>query len=207
LFGVARTFGMWPLPGGRTYWVATRAAAADPRGTRVLDKRGFDEVKSNFADAPSPVTDLLDNTDDGTVLQTPVLDRDPLMYWRRGRVVLIGDAAHPMQPTTGQGAAHALLDAVALAYELGTADLNDDRSLTSAVNRFIAVRAPSAVRAVRDARGIGQMQHVGNGAAALLRNTVLRATPARVWQKRAEHDAADLAMIARAGSAEPAHHD
>ncbi|PYH91317.1 FAD/NAD(P)-binding domain-containing protein [Aspergillus ellipticus CBS 707.79] len=39
---------------------------------------------------------------------------DPLRTWHRGRVILIGDAAHAMLPTQGQGASQAIEDAEAL---------------------------------------------------------------------------------------------
>ena len=44
-----------------------------------------------------------------------LFDRDPLPEWSRGRVTLLGDAAHPMLPFLAQGAAQALEDAYALA--------------------------------------------------------------------------------------------
>ena len=43
-----------------------------------------------------------------------LFDRDPLPYWGTHQVTLVGDAAHPLLPHTGQGAAQALEDAVAL---------------------------------------------------------------------------------------------
>jgi salicylate hydroxylase len=47
-----------------------------------------------------------------------IRDRDPLPYWTRGRITLLGDAAHPMMPTLAQGAAMALEDAYAVARNL-----------------------------------------------------------------------------------------
>jgi 2-polyprenyl-6-methoxyphenol hydroxylase-like FAD-dependent oxidoreductase len=44
--------------------------------------------------------------------------REPLSTWGRGRVTLLGDAAHPVLPHTGQGAALAMEDAVALGLAL-----------------------------------------------------------------------------------------
>src|SRR5688572_21080611 len=51
----------------------------------------------------------------GQVLEYPMVDRDPLPYWTRGRVTLLGDAAHPMYPRGSNGAGQAILDARTLA--------------------------------------------------------------------------------------------
>ena len=45
------------------------------------------------------------------VFEYPMVDRDPLPYWSRGRVTLLGDAAHPMYPRGSNGAGQAILDA------------------------------------------------------------------------------------------------
>jgi 5-methylphenazine-1-carboxylate 1-monooxygenase len=47
-------------------------------------------------------------------LEYPMCDRDPLPRWSHGRVTLLGDAAHAMYPMGSNGAAQAILDAVAL---------------------------------------------------------------------------------------------
>jgi len=51
-----------------------------------------------------------------------LIDRDPIPFWGIGVVTLLGDAAHPLLPHTGQGAAQAIVDAVALRQAL----TNDD---------------------------------------------------------------------------------
>jgi len=49
------------------------------------------------------------------VLEYPMVDRDPLPHWTRGRATLLGDAAHPMYPRGSNGAGQAILDARSLA--------------------------------------------------------------------------------------------
>ena len=56
---------------------------------------------------------LLRNAD--MVLEYPMVDRDPLPWWTKGRVTLLGDAAHPMYPRGSNGAGQAILDARTLA--------------------------------------------------------------------------------------------
>jgi len=50
-----------------------------------------------------------------TVLEYPMVDKDPLPRWSFGRITLLGDAAHPMYPRGSNGAGQAILDARALA--------------------------------------------------------------------------------------------
>ncbi|MGH8882769.1 MAG: FAD-dependent monooxygenase, partial [Stackebrandtia sp.] len=61
-----------------------------------------------------------------TTFRWGIYDRDPLPHWTRGRLTLLGDAAHAMLPHMGQGANQAIEDAMALATlirELDTADV------------------------------------------------------------------------------------
>ena len=53
-----------------------------------------------------------------TILEFPMVDRDPLPRWSHGRVTLLGDAAHPMYPIGSNGASQAIIDGEAIAQEL-----------------------------------------------------------------------------------------
>ena len=67
----------------------------------------------DWLDAP----ELIRNAE--TILEFPMVDQDPLERWSFGRATLLGDAAHPMYPRGSNGAGQAILDASALAEELG----------------------------------------------------------------------------------------
>ena len=71
-------------------------------------------------------------------------DRDPLERWSVGRVTLLGDAAHPMYPSGSNGAAQAILDAVALSRALQT-----ERRVEDALCVYEAERLDSTSKIVR----------------------------------------------------------
>jgi len=87
-----------------------------------------------------------------------VLDRAPLPRWVRGRVALLGDAAHPMLPFFAQGAGQAIEDAAVLAACLaGAADPR------CALARYEGVRAPRATRVQESSRGRIGHHHLPDG--------------------------------------------
>ena len=76
----------------------------------------------------------------------PMCDRDPLPSWTRGRVTLLGDAAHPMYPVGSNGASQAVLDARCLAALLA------ERDPLAALAAYEAERLPKTAEIVRSNR-------------------------------------------------------
>jgi 6-hydroxynicotinate 3-monooxygenase len=72
-----------------------------------------------------------------------ILEREPLARWSDGRVVLLGDACHPMTPYMAQGAATAIEDAAVLARTLQQVDGED---IQGAFQRYEAHRKPRTSR-------------------------------------------------------------
>jgi 2-polyprenyl-6-methoxyphenol hydroxylase-like FAD-dependent oxidoreductase len=79
-----------------------------------------------------------------------ILEREPLLRWSVGRVVLLGDACHPMTPYMAQGAATAIEDAATLARCL---DETDGEDIEGSFQRYEAHRKPrtSLIQAISSA--------------------------------------------------------
>jgi 5-methylphenazine-1-carboxylate 1-monooxygenase len=76
------------------------------------------------------------------VYEFPLVDRDPLPTWTRGRITLLGDAAHPMYPIGSNGASQAVLDAEALSNALR------DHDITEALQIYEGERLPATAKIV-----------------------------------------------------------
>ena len=79
-----------------------------------------DALRAEFAGWDPRVGALLRQVQ--TTFRWALYDRDPLPTWTRGRLTLLGDAAHPMLPHLGQGANQSIEDGMALATILARAD-------------------------------------------------------------------------------------
>ena len=85
-----------------------------------------------------------------TILEFPMIDRDPLPRWSHGRITLLGDAAHPMYPIGSNGASQAIIDGEAITQELlATADPE------IALKRYEERRLPPMARIVDSNRRKG----------------------------------------------------
>ena len=96
-------------------------------------------------------------------------DRDPIPQWTRGRVTVLGDAAHPMLPYLGQGACQAMEDGCVLAMALDA--MPDD--VPGALRLYERSRRPRASQVVLEARARGVDNHLVSPLAALKRDTLI----------------------------------
>jgi 5-methylphenazine-1-carboxylate 1-monooxygenase len=85
-----------------------------------------------------------------TILEFPMVDRDPLPGWSHGHITLLGDAAHPMYPIGSNGASQAILDGEAIAQELLAGD-----DPAKALKRYEERRLPPTARIVESNRRKG----------------------------------------------------
>jgi 2-polyprenyl-6-methoxyphenol hydroxylase-like FAD-dependent oxidoreductase len=129
-------------------------------------------LQAAFAGFAYPVPAILAAATEAAIIKNEVLDIDPLPRWHRGRVCLIGDAAHASTPYMGQGGCQAVEDAYALALSLSQ-NPADPAAAFAAMQRLRHAKAHHIVRTSR------LMGHVGylTGALGALRNVAMRAAP------------------------------
>jgi 2-polyprenyl-6-methoxyphenol hydroxylase-like FAD-dependent oxidoreductase len=98
----------------------------------------FEDWHFDWLDAPTLIRSA------EAILEFPMVDQDPLPWWSRGRVTLLGDAAHPMYPRGSNGAGQAILDARVLAETLRA-----HRNPAEALKAYEAQRLPFTAEVVR----------------------------------------------------------
>ena len=99
-------------------------AAWDFQGNFVDSSR--EEMFDAFQGYNPTVQALIESSE--SVTKWPLLNRNPLPLWSRGRLVLLGDACHPMKPHMAQGAGMAIEDAAMLTRCLQETGLSDYRT-------------------------------------------------------------------------------
>ena len=124
------------------------------------------ELHERFAATCAPVRMLLAKIESWRMWV--LCDRPPVKDWSRGRVTLLGDAAHPMLQYLAQGACMAIEDAVCLADK--AVEMNGDYA--AAFRAYQAARYLRTGRVQIMARVYGEFYHAG-GVAKELRNLML----------------------------------
>ena len=104
------------------------------------------------------------------MLRQALYDREPLPDWRVGRVVLLGDAAHPMMPFYAQGAAQSIEDAYVLAGCLAANPAEPEAALT----RYVQLRQPRTAWMQDLSRREEELYQMTDAAAIAARNARMR---------------------------------
>jgi 2-polyprenyl-6-methoxyphenol hydroxylase-like FAD-dependent oxidoreductase len=127
--------------------VPDRAPPREDWNRRVMKE----EVLAAFGGWKFPWLDLpvlIEQSSD--IYEFPLVDRDPVAGWSFGRVTLLGDAAHPMQPIGGQAGSQAILDARTL-----TRALSETSDPAAALLRYDGERRPAMNEIILRNRNLG----------------------------------------------------
>lgn len=177
-WGNGRRFGLVPLSQGRMYWFATLNT---PEGMGDKETGRKLELLELFHTCHDPVPAVIEATDEADILHNDIYDRPPLHSWSKGRVALLGDAAHPMTPNMGQGACQAIENAVVLA-----ACLTTEYTVASALYAYEMQRIKRANAVVQQSARIGPVAQWERPLAVKVRNTLFKKLPSQLLLKQLE---------------------
>lgn len=143
--GEGKRASMMPIGGDRFYFFF---GAPLPKGTIVAPEDRAQELAEIFAGWPQPVQNLIRTLDPTQTNRLEIHDLTPLSHLVKGRVALLGDAAHATTPTLGQGGCQAMEDAEFLCRYLVTTNIN----VPDALQRYETARKERTASLVLKAR-------------------------------------------------------
>src|SRR5690606_25355540 len=154
----------WTGPGRTmvTYWLRPQklysilaTVPSDEVTRESWDMSGdVKDLRESFKNAEPRAAALIERMEKSFI--TGMFFRDPIEKWTKGRITLIGDAAHPMTPYYAQGATQSLEDVWVLAEMVerhGATDLN------AAFERYEEFRKPRAARLQSGSRRMVKITH------------------------------------------------
>jgi len=149
--GSGSFFGLCPVGGGRTYGFGNMT---EPRFHDQMEGR-LRRLRDRFAAYGEAIQDYLAALEHDEQIHCGPIEWLEANSWQRGRIVLIGDAAHASSPMMGQGGSMAMEDALVLAERLEMA-----ADVGSALAMFAERRRPRVDWVQQQSRILGEMLRV-----------------------------------------------
>lgn len=194
-----RHAGKW----GYEWWVLEAFKPEDPLPTDLgafcrERARGFSQR----------VQQLIASTPPEHLQRWEIRDRPPLKQWSKGRVTLVGDAAHATSPYAAYGAGMSIEDGYFLARELAAADMADTTAVRAALQRYEDRRKPHTSTVTQGAYFTGRIFHHLPAPLRPLRDFIFDHTPflqKMVGDDMPRHILSQLAEIEDAAPYVPIH--
>jgi 2-polyprenyl-6-methoxyphenol hydroxylase-like FAD-dependent oxidoreductase len=173
--GIGAQFVMFPVGPNRIYWGVMHS---EPEGGKDPPGRVHEMLSDYLRDFPKVTHEVIRATPEAGIARTDLYDRDPQTTWVKGRVALLGDAAHLTTPFIGQGAGISMEDSIVLAKELALTDgLRDQAMLDVALDSYQRARVPRCAKVVLSSRRRGSVYLLKNPVLAGLRDRALSHLP------------------------------
>ncbi|WP_226593063.1 FAD-dependent monooxygenase [Microseira wollei] len=175
LWGCGNRFGYFDVGGGRFAFYGFSNTAAGGNDEAVGGaKKALQALFSSYAD---PIPAIIETLDEQSIYRDDIFDREPKgMQWGRGRVTLIGDAAHPVQPNLGQGGCMAIEDCFELVkYLIVGQETGED--ISARLRQFEQSRSQRVEKVFTVSRQVGKLGQTDSPIGCFLRNWIYRLTP------------------------------
>ena len=167
--GPNRSIVQYYIAAGKTFnWIGISRSEQPARESWLAEGR-IEDALAEYTGWHDTIRTIIAATP--RVLRQALYDRAPLPEWRIGRVVLLGDAAHPMMPFYAQGAAQSIEDAYVLAGCL--AAMPDEPVV--ALERYVKLRQPRTAWMQDLSRREEELYQMTDAAAIADRNARMRA--------------------------------
>jgi salicylate hydroxylase len=166
--GPNRSIVQYYIAAGKTFnWIGISRSEQPARESWLAEGR-VEDALAEYAGWHDTIRTIIAATP--RVLRQALYDREPLPDWRVGRVVLLGDAAHPMMPFYAQGAAQSIEDAYVLAGCL--AAMPDEP--VAGLERYVRLRQPRTAWMQDLSRREEELYQMTDAAAIADRNARMR---------------------------------
>lgn len=174
-WGRGQRFGILPIGAKRICWYGTMNVKQGLLSTTSDRKKMIAGLFSGWHD---PIEKIISATPEETLIQTETLDCSQPTHWSRGRVVLMGDAIHPIAANLGQGSCLALEDAVVLSEAI-----QSHENPHEAFAAYEKIRRPRVSSVQRRSSFVGSIGQWERPVLAPLRNWVCSWIPGTLFTR------------------------
>jgi 2-polyprenyl-6-methoxyphenol hydroxylase-like FAD-dependent oxidoreductase len=161
-------FGFVPTAPDEVYFFTTYFTEAGGRDSGVVKEQVL-KLYAPFGELPRLI---MEATPEENIIRSDIHDLSPIQHWWKGRVVLLGDAAHATTPNLGQGGCQAVEDAFVLAT-----CLEQNKNPESAFAQYQSLRYQKALHVVNMSWQFGKVTNLGSPVLRWLRNNAMRMMP------------------------------
>ncbi|MCR8641233.1 FAD-dependent monooxygenase [Paenibacillus sp. N1-5-1-14] len=171
-------FGICPLANGQIYWYACINGTYNEE---QIAKFGVQDLLEHFGEFHAPIPEVIRKTMPQDMVHNDIFDLPAKHKFAFNRILLLGDAAHPITPNLGQGACQALEDAAVLMHLI---KCYSDMTLEEVFVLFEKKRLMKIKLLTQIAWSIGNVSQWSNPLFCTLRNLGMQYSPPFLYKQQ-----------------------
>ena len=181
-WGRGRRFGFTRINSKEVYWYALINSDAGGTDEKAQLKQYLLGIFNNFSDT---ILDVIKRTPADAIFRQDIYDIKPLKVWHKGRIGILGDAAHATTPNLGQGACQAIEDAIGIAGLIAEA-ISKKELPETIFQKFHSARFERVAFICKTSAEIGKLAQLENPILIKLRNAMMKCSPEFLNKKQFE---------------------